>query len=45
MTVIPFEVDVVRFIVEECNQGEEFWEGRGYDIFEFFTGDAVELVS
>ena len=43
-SVIPFEVEDVRFIVEECNKREEFGEGCSYHVLEFLTGDAIELV-
>ena len=34
-------MDSVRFIVEECNNGEEFGEGCSYRVLEFLTGDAL----
>jgi len=43
-SLIPFEVDGVRFIVEKCDKGGEFREGCSYHVLEFFTGDAIELV-
>jgi hypothetical protein len=37
-------VDSVRFVIKECDKGEEFWKGGGNHILEFFPRDTVELI-
>ncbi len=38
-------VDCTSIFIEQCGEGEEFWEGCGNDVKKFFAGDAVKLVS
>ena len=42
--VIPLKVNCVRFVIEECDEGEEFGEGGGNYVLEFFSGHAVKLI-
>ena len=34
----------VWFVIEKCDKWEEFGEGGGDDVFEFFSGNAVKLI-
>ena len=37
-------MDSVWFVIEECDEGEEFGEGCGNHVLEFFSRDTVELI-
>jgi hypothetical protein len=37
-------VDSVRFVIKECDEGEEFGKGGGNHVLEFFSSNTVELI-
>ena len=37
-------MDSFRFVIKECDDGEEFGKGGGNHVLEFFPRDTVELI-
>ena len=37
-------MDSVRFVIKECDEGEEFGKGGGNHVLEFFSSNTVELI-